>query len=210
MTGAQGEGLSKRLGTLSLRDLRSQGVAREALLSLMARLGSSQPVDLKMSLDEIAEGFDLSQFGAAPTKFDAEDLWPLTRQRNQTLPFDAVKDRIAALGVPAGMAERFWRVASQNITTLDDLGPWWALCRDGAEPVIAAEDAEFVREAMALLPAPPFSDETWGAWTAAVKERTGRKGKALFMPLRHALTGQPHGPEMADLMPLLQKVRARG
>ena len=209
LTGAQGEGLSKRLGTLSLRDLRAAGVAKEALLSLMARLGSSQPVELRLSLDEIAEGFELSQFGAAPTKFDAEDLWPLTRERNQRLPFAAVKDRIAALGVPDGMAERFWAVASKNITTLDDLGPWWALCRDGAEPLIAEEDRAFVAEAMAMLSTPPYSDTTWADWTAQVKEATGRKGKALFMPLRHALTGQSSGPEMAELMPLLQKVRAK-
>lgn len=209
LTGAQGEGLSKRLGTLSLRDLRAAGVAKEALLSLMARLGSSQPVTLRMSLDDIADGFDLSQFGAAPTKFDAEDLWPLTRERNQHLPFAAVKDRIAALGVPDGMAERFWAVAAKNITTLDDLGPWWALCRDGAEPLIAEEDRAFVAEAMAMLPAPPYSDTTWAEWTTKVKEATGRKGKALFMPLRHALTGQSSGPEMAELMPLLQKVRAK-
>ncbi len=210
LTGPQGEGLSKRLGTLSLRDLRAQGVAKEALLSLMARLGSSQPVELKMSLDEIAEGFDLSQFGAAPTKFDAEDLWPLTRARNHALPFAAVKDRIDALGVPADMAERFWRVASQNITRLDELGDWWALCRDGAEPIIAPEDAEFVARAMALLPAPPYTETTWAEWTAKVKDATGRKGKALFMPLRLAVTGQAQGPEMAELMPLLQKVRAKG
>ena len=210
LTGPHGEGLSKRLGTLSLRDLRAQGVAKEALLSLMARLGSSQPVDLKMSLDEIAAGFDLSQFGAAPTKFDAEDLWPLTRQRNQALPFAVVKDRILALGVPEEMAERFWRVASQNITTLADLDHWWRLARDGAEPAIAPEDAEFVAQAMALLPAPPYSDTTWADWTAAVKEKTGRKGKALFMPLRLAVTGEATGPDMGELMPLLQKVRARG
>jgi glutamyl-tRNA synthetase len=210
LTGPQGEGLSKRLGTLSLRDLRAQGVAKEALLSLMARLGSSQPVELKMSLDEIADGFELSQFGAAPTKFDAEDLWPLTRARNHALPFEVVKDRVAALGVPQEMAERFWRVASQNITKLDDLGAWWELCRDGAEPVVAPEDAEFVKEAMALLPAPPFAETTWSDWTAKVKEATGRKGKGLFMPLRLAVTGQAQGPEMAELMPLLQKVRARG
>lgn len=209
LTGPQGEGLSKRLGALSLRDLRAQGVAKEALLSLMARLGSSQPVELMMTLDEIAEGFDIGQFGAAPTKFDADDLWPLTRARNQALPFDAVKERVAALGVPGDMAERFWRVASQNITTLDDLGHWWTVCRDGAEPLIAAEDAEFVRDAMALLPEPPFTDATWSEWTQAVKEKTGRKGKGLFMPLRLALTGQAQGPEMADLMPLLQKVRAK-
>ena len=210
LTGAQGEELSKRIGALSLRDLREQGVAPEALLSMMARLGSSQPVELRMSLDEIAEGFDLSQFGASPTKFDAEDLWPLTRERNQHLPFDAVKDRVAALGVPADLAERFWRVASQNITKLDDLAGWWTIFSEGATPDIAPEDAEFIAQAMALLPPQPFTDGTWSEWTAQVKEATGRKGKGLFMPLRKALTGQAHGPEMGDVMPLLQKVRARG
>jgi glutamyl-tRNA synthetase len=210
LTGAQGEGLSKRLGTLSLRDLRAAGVAREALLSLMARLGSSQPVELKMSLDEIAEGFDLAQFGAAPTRFDAEDLWPLTRERNQHLPFAAVRERIAGLGVPEALAGRFWAVASKNIVKLDDLEHWWALCRDGAEPVVADEDREFVAQAMALLPAPPYAATTWAEWTGAVGAATGRKGKALFMPLRLALTGEPSGPEMAELMPLLQKVRAKG
>ncbi|MDO5631759.1 MAG: glutamate--tRNA ligase [Paracoccus sp. (in: a-proteobacteria)] len=210
LTGAQGEELSKRLGTLSLRDLRANGVAPEALLSLMARLGSSQPVELRMSLEEIAEGFDLSQFGASPTKFDAEDLWPLTRERNQRLPFEAVRDRVAELGVPADLAERFWRVASHNITRLDDLAGWWEIFSKGADPVIDPEDADFVAQAMALLPQGPFTDATWGEWTAAVKEATGRKGKGLFMPLRKALTGQAHGPEMADVMPLLQVVRARG
>jgi len=207
LTGPQGEALSKRLGTLSLRDLRAKGIAPEALLSLMARLGSSQPVELRLSLDEIAEGFDLSQFGAAPTKFDAEDLVPLTRARNQALPFAAVADRIAALGVPPELAERFWAVASQNITTLDDLDGWWHLCRDGAEPAVDEDDREFVAQAMALLPDPPFTEATWADWTGAVKQATGRKGKALFMPLRKALTGQERGPEMADLMPLLQTVR---
>lgn len=207
LTGPQGEALSKRLGTLSIRDLRAQGIAPEALLSLMARLGSSQPVELRLSLDEIAEGFDLGQFGAAPTKFDADDLLPLTRARNQALPFAAVADRIAALGVPAEMAERFWAVASQNVTYLSDLEGWWQLCRDGAEPDVAPEDAEFVAQAMAMLPEPPFTDATWKDWTEAVKAATGRKGKGLYMPLRKALTGQAQGPEMGDLMPLLQRVR---
>ena len=208
LTGPQGEELSKRLGTLSLRDLREQGVAPEALLSLMARLGSNQPVQLRMSLDELAEGFDLSQFGASPTKFDAEDLWPLTRERNQHLPFEAVRDRIAAMGVPDEIAEQFWAVARQNITKLDDLGEWWSLMRDGAQPVIAPEDAEFVAQALAMLPPRPWTGATWGEWTNAVKAATGRKGKGLFMPLRKALTGMDHGPEMGDLMPLLQRVPA--
>ncbi len=210
LTGPQGEALSKRLGTLALRDLREKGVEPAALLSLMARLGSSQPVELRSSLEELAEGFDLSQFGSAPTKFDADDLFPLTAKYVQGLGFDAVKDRIAALGVPADKAERFWRVAKDNITVLNDLDAWWQLCRDGAEPVIDPEDADFVREALSLLPDQPYTDETWGQWTAKVKEATGRKGKGLFMPLRKALTGQSHGPDMGDLMPLLQVVRARG
>lgn len=210
LTGPQGEELSKRLGALSIRDLRAQGIAPEALLSMMARLGSSQPVELKMSLEELAEGFELSQFGAAPTKFDAAELIPLTRARNQHLPFAAVAERIAALGIPAAQAEAFWRVASHNIDRLDDLGHWADLCLNGADPVIEPEDAEFVATALALLPEPPFGPETWGEWTAQVKAATGRKGRGLFMPLRKALTGQAHGPEMADLLPLLHRVRAKG
>ncbi len=206
LTGAQGEALSKRLGTLSLRDLRAQGVAREALLSLMARLGSSQPVALRADLDEIAEGFDLSQFGAAPTKFDAADLWPLTRAHVQSLPLAAVADRLAALGVPDTLAPAFWDVARDNIDRLDDLAGWWALCRDGAAPQIAPEDADFVAQALALLPPPPYGPQAWADWTAQVKAATGRKGKGLFMPLRKALTGRGDGPDMATLMPLLQRV----
>ena len=96
-----------------------------------------------------------------------------------------------------------------DITVLADLEGWWHLFRDGAAPLVADEDREFVAQALALLPAQPWTQATWGAWTAAVKEATGRKGKGLFMPLRKALTGQAHGPEMADLMPLMQKVRAK-
>ncbi len=209
LTGAQGEALSKRLGTLSLRDLRAQGVTAAALLSLMARLGSSQPVELHLTLDEIAEGFDLSHFGSAPTKFDAADLWPLTRADLQARPYSEVADQIAALGVPAALAPQFWGVARENIGKLDDLGAWWALCRDGADPVIAPEDAEFVATALDHLPPPPYGPEAWKEWTAAVKAATGRKGKGLFMPLRLALTGQAQGPDMAALMPLLQRVRAK-
>jgi glutamyl-tRNA synthetase len=210
LTGAQGEALSKRLGTLSLRDLRAQGVERMALLSLMARLGSSQPVELRADLDEIAAGFDLSQFGAAPTKFDADDLWPLTRAHVQALPLAAVADRLAALGVPGDIAPAFWEVARGNITRLDDLGEWWTLCRDGAAPQIEPEDAEFVATALTLLPPPPYGADAWANWTNAVKSATGRKGKGLFMPLRRVLTGRDNGPDMAALMPLLQRVPARG
>ena len=132
------------------------------------------------------------------------------RERNQALPFDAVQDRIKALGVPDELAERFWRVASQNITRLEDLAQWWTIFAQGAEPQIDPEDADFIAQAMPLLPPPPYTDATWGEWTAAVKDATGRKGKGLFMPLRKAVTGQAHGPDMAQVMPLLQVVKARG
>jgi glutamyl-tRNA synthetase len=204
LTGPQGESLSKRLGTLSLRDLRESGVEPEALLSLMARLGSSQPVELRMSLDEIAEGFDLSSFGSAPTKFDVEDLYPLTAKKLHALPLEAVAEDVAALGVPDDLAPAFWNVVRDNITTRKDMAEWWDLFRDGAAPLVDEADAAFVDQAFGLLGEPPYDAATWGTWTAAVKDATGRKGKGLFMPLRKAVTGRARGPEMADVMPLLQ------
>ncbi len=210
LTGPQGEALSKRLGTLALRDLREAGVQPMALLSLMARLGSSDPIELRDNLDEIAQGFDITKFGAAPTKFDVEDLYPLTAKVLQEKPLADVADAVAAVGVPADKAERFWNVTRDNITTLNDLGKWWDLYTNGAEPEIDDEDKEFIAEAMKLLPEGPFDDDTWSTWTAAVKDATGRKGRGLFMPLRKALTGQKNGPDMASLMPLLQVIKARG
>jgi glutamyl-tRNA synthetase len=205
LTGPQGEALSKRLGTLSLRDLRAAGVEPMALLSLLARIGSSQPVVLAGSIDELADGFDLSHFSSAPTKFDEGDLYPLTARVLQETPFDAMAGEIAALGVPEALAPTFWEVARANITTKADLPGWWTLFRDGATPVVADEDRAFVAEAFAMLPEPPYDAETWGSWTSAVKEATGRKGKGLFMTLRKAVTGLERGPEMADVMRLLQK-----
>ena len=210
LTGPQGEALSKRLGTLAIKDLREQGVEPLALLSQMARLGSSDPVELRSSMAELAEGFDINKFGSAPTKFDVQDLFPLTGHYLQTLPFDAVKDEIAEIGVPGDLAEQFWTVTRDNITVRGDLKGWWTLFSEGAEPEIADEDKEFIAEAMKLLPEGPFDGDTWKSWTMAVKEATGRKGKGLFMPLRKALTGQGHGPDMGDVMPLLQVVKARG
>ena len=207
LTGPQGEELSKRLGVLALRDLRGRGIEPMALLSLMARLGSSKPVELAGSLQDLIDGFDVGSFGAAPTKFDADDLLPLTRHHVQGLPFEAVARRIAGLGVPDDLAQGFWAVAKGNITVLDDMGQWWVLFRDGAEPLVDEADRDFVAQAMTLLPARPWTTATWGEWTAAVKAATGRKGKDLFRPLRRALTGRDAGPEMADVMPLLQKLR---
>lgn len=210
LTGPKGEALSKRLGTLALRDLRERGIEPMALLSMMARLGSSDPVELRGDMAELIEGFDIERFGSAPTKFDVEDLMPLTARHLASLSLEAVAPALEAVGVPQDKAAQFWDVTRENITTLKDIAPWWDMMRDGADPVIDAEDTEFVAQAMLLLPEGPFDDQTWGTWTAAVKEATGRKGRGLFMPLRKALTGQAHGPDMSALMPLLQVVKARG
>jgi glutamyl-tRNA synthetase len=209
LTGPQGEALSKRLGTLAIKDLKEQGVEPFALLSLMARLGSSDPVELRQSMQDLADGFELTHFGSAPTKFDVQDLFPLTGHFLQQQPYADVAEDIRALGVPDALAEQFWTVMRDNITVKADLAGWWELCRDGAEPDIADEDAEFIAQAMLLLPEGPFDGDTWKSWTSAVKEATGRKGKGLFMPLRKAVTGQSRGPDMGDLMPLLQVVKAR-
>lgn len=202
LTGPQGEALSKRLGTLALRDLRAQGVAPQAILSLMARLGSSDPVELRSCVDEVVSGFDLSKFGSAPTKFDAQDLGPLTARYLSTLTAEDVADHLT--DVPADKKEPFWNAIKGNINTLDDVSGWWAFFQNGAAALVADEDRDFVAQAFDMLGNPPYADDTWGTWTAALKEATGRKGKGLFMPLRKAVTGRERGPEMAEVMPLLQ------
>lgn len=207
LTGPQGEALSKRLGTLALRDLRAQGIEPMALLSLLARLGSADPVELRSNHAELIEGFDLSKFGSAPTKFDVEDLKPLTHKTVASLPFSEMKAAIADLGVPDAIAEDFWAMAHDNIATRAGIADWWALCRDGATPLVDGEDKEFIETAMGLLPDAPFDGTTWKTWTTAVKEATGRKGRGLFMPLRKALTGMEHGPDMSKLLPLLQNIK---
>ncbi len=204
LTGPQGEGLSKRLGTLALKDLRDQGIAPQAVISLMARLGSSDPVELRSNIAEVVAGFDLSKFGSAPTKFDVEDLKPLTARYLGTLEAGDVAETLEAAGVPEALRGPFWAAVRENVATLDDVAGWWAQFRDGAVPLVADEDRDFVAEAFAMLGEPPYTAETWSQWTTAVKEATSRKGKGLFMPLRHAVTGRQRGPEMGDVMPLLQ------
>ncbi|RVV96750.1 glutamate--tRNA ligase [Mesobaculum littorinae] len=204
LTGPQGEALSKRLGTLSLRDLRAAGIEPMALLSLMARLGSADPVELQSSHDDLIAGFDISRFGAAPTKFDPEALKPLTARVLAQKPYAEMADEIAALGVPDALAPRFWEVVRENIATRTEIAGWWDVLNGRAQPVVSDEDAGFISDAAALLPPHPYGPDTWGAWTQAVKEATGRKGKGLFMPLRMAVTGRQRGPEMAEVMELLQ------
>ncbi|MFK5997828.1 MAG: glutamate--tRNA ligase [Rhodobacterales bacterium] len=205
LTGPQGEALSKRLGVLALRDLRAQGIEPMAVLSHMARLGSTGPIELCSNMEQLIAGFDISTFGAAPTKFDVADLGPLTAKYIASLPVADMADQLTDMGVPADLQSDFWTAIRENIATRDEAAKWWDLCVNGTTPEIAEEDKDFVETALAMLPERPWTSETWKAWTGAVKDATGRKGRGLFMPLRKALTGMGHGPDMSKLMPLLQK-----
>ncbi|MGI9391424.1 MAG: glutamate--tRNA ligase [Boseongicola sp.] len=205
LTGPGGEALSKRLGTLALRDMRERGIEPMAILSLMARIGSSDPVELRASHSELIDGFDISNFGSAPTKLDVEDLIPMTSRSVQALPVSEIANVLRRADVPDELQETYWDAVRGNIDTRAEAGDWWPIFCGSVEPVVAEEDREFLKAALGLLGEPPYSTDTWSTWTAAVKDVTGRKGKSLFMPLRHALTGRSRGPEMADIMPLLQQ-----
>ena len=204
LTGPQGEALSKRLGTLSLRDLRANGMEPMAIISLMARLGSSKPVEVQQDLEAVIDGFSLSDFNASPTKFDDADLGPLSARVVHGMSLSLAADDLAKAGVLDTDAEAFWAAIHENIGSRADIADWWNICQNGATPEINDDDREFVREALAALPPRPFDENTWPSWTADLKAKTGRKGKTLFMPLRKALTGRAHGPDMKRLLPLLR------
>jgi glutamyl-tRNA synthetase len=205
LVGPDGGALSKRLGALSVAELREAGVEPLALVGLIARLGSSLPVEAVTEAAELVRTFDLGRFGLAPTRFDAAELRSLSARTLHALGYAAVARRLRALRVPDEVAPRFWAAVGPNLDRFDEAADWWALCRDGAVPAIEEADRGFVGEALAMLPPRPWDQATWASWTAAVARRTGRKGRALYRPLRRALTGRDSGPEMAALMPLLQK-----
>jgi glutamyl-tRNA synthetase len=205
LVGPDGGPLSKRLGALSVAELREAGVEPLAIVSFLARLGSSLPVEVVTDPAELVRSFDLGRFGPAPTRFDPAELRAHSAKTLRALPYAAVADRLREAGVPDEIAPRFWAAVGPNLDRVDGAAEWWALCRDGAAPAVDDEDRDFVAEALALLPPAPWDDRTWAAWTAAVRDRTGRKGRSLYRPLRRALTGRDTGPEMAALMPLLQR-----
>lgn len=202
---AEGKPLSKRLGGLSLESLRAAGIEPSALAAALARLGTADPVVPATSLAPLIEGFDFARFSRATPKFDLAELDRLNARVIQALPFEAVADRLRALGLE-GADPAFWRAVRPNLSKLDDAAGWWAIARGPVEPVV--EEPDFLAAAAERLPPEPWGAETWGAWTGALKAETGRKGKALFRPLRLALTGRPHGPELKDLLPLIGRDRA--
>ena len=207
LTGAKGEGLSKRLGTLSIRDLREKGVEAMAINSLLARLGTSDPVEPFTDLAPLVETFDESKMSRSSAKFDPEELDALNAKVLHHMSYDQVKDR-----VPTEVDEALWNTLGPNINRLSDLDGWLDIIHGPVSPVV--DDADFLAQASGLLPDGDWDDDTWKAWTGAVKDATGRKGKGLFLPLRQALTGVDHGPEMKHMLPLIgperTKARLRG
>ena len=207
LVGADGEKLSKRLGSLSLEEFRERGIEPAALCSVLAKIGTSDPVEARHDLEALGEEFNFDKIGRAPARFDEEDVARLNGQLLNETSYEAVKDRLEAAGVGGG--EAFWEMARENIDTVAGAADWWSVVEGPVEPVI--EDADFTAKAAALLPEGPYTLESWKPFVDAVKAETGAKGKNLFMPLRLALTGRKHGPDMARMFALLgpDKAKAR-
>ncbi|UUX49639.1 glutamate--tRNA ligase [Nisaea acidiphila] len=207
LTDVEGQGLSKRLGSLSLEQLRADGLEAMAVNTLLAKIGTSDPVEPRQRIEQLVEDFDISKFSRATPGFDPAELEALNAKILHETDFALVSERLAGLGIGGG--EAFWLAVRGNLEKLADAALWWQVCEGEVDPLI--EDADYAAAAAQHLPAEPWDTDTWRSWADTVKAETGRKGKQLFMPLREAVTGQSRGPDMADLLPLIPrgKVLAR-
>jgi glutamyl-tRNA synthetase len=200
LTGAEGK-LSKRLGSLGLDEMRAEGIEPAALISLLARLGTSDPVVPTADPAPLIESFDLSRFGRAPARFDERELAQVNARVVHQLPFAAVADRL-----PDGMDAAAWEAVRPNLSTVAQAAEWWRVIHGEVPPT--GEDGDFLAQAAAAARKIDWTADPWHALTDRLKAETGRKGKALFLPLRRALTGLDHGPDMAALLPLIGRDRA--
>ncbi|MEJ0093739.1 MAG: glutamate--tRNA ligase [Methylocella sp.] len=210
LSSLSGEGLSKRTGALSIGGLRDQGIESLAVAAAAVLIGSSVALHPIASLDELVASVDLQQISRTQTRFDPAELVSLSARTLHGFDFEAVRERLAVLDIAGYKAKPFWLAVRGNLTTFLDVVEWWRVVEGEIEAV--PEDAdlneEFLAHARAGLPDEPWDETTWGAWTKVLKERTGRKGRALFHPLRLALTGRETGPELAALLPLIGRIRA--
>ncbi|MDE2435973.1 MAG: glutamate--tRNA ligase [Sphingomonadales bacterium] len=201
LTGTEGK-LSKRLGSLGVSALRDAGIEPEALVALLARLGTSDPVDPALDAAALAASFNLAHFGRAPARFDEAELHRVNAAVVHRLPFE----RVAHL-LPDGMDEAAWNAIRPNLEHIGEAADWWQVVTGPVTaPKLSPEDATYAAEAAATL---DHVGADWPALTGALKEATGRKGKTLFLPLRQALTGRDHGPDMVALLPLIGAEAAR-
>ncbi len=205
---AQGEGLSKRDGVLSLRDMRAQGIEAMSINSLIARLGTADAIRAESAMQKLIDGFDLSRLGRAAARFDMEDIKRLNAKLLHDMAYADIAPRLKALGVEGD--EVFWQAICGNVSVVADAKIYADIIYGKITPHIAPDDQAFLTTAANSLPT-PLKVESWREWTHALKASTGRTGKGLFMPLRLALTGLPHGPEMQNILPLIgyEKARAR-
>lgn len=206
LVGADGKGLSKRLGSLSMDQLREQGLEPMAINSLLGKIGTSDPVEARVFINDLMTEFSFDKIGRAPARFDEAELALVNARLLHETPYELVRERLDAWGVGGG--EDFWTLIRANIETLSDTVSWSTAMFAPMAGQIEDEDKEFCQVAADCLPAEIDSD-TWGAWTSELKSTTGRKGKGLFMPLRRALTGRNRGPEMGAILELLGAERAR-
>jgi glutamyl-tRNA synthetase len=200
LTDAAGQGLSKRLGSQSITDFREAGYEPLAIAIMASITGTSLPIEPYGSLDEIAEKLDFSMISHGPARFDPAELDGLNARLLHAMPYAEALPRLTSLGLEG---EAMWLLLRDNLGKFGDIAELSKLVTGPVEPVIADEDRDFLALAKAVLPAEPWDDQTWGEWTNALKAGTGRKGKALFLPLRMALTGRHDGPELKSLLPLV-------
>ena len=205
LVGREGEGLSKRIGSLSLESLRGEGIEAMAVNSLLARLGSAKPIEPFRSLEALDAGFNLHDFGRAPARFDPEELVALSSAVIHRYELSDVAHRLKELGLN-DVTEEFWLAIRGNLTRLSEAREWWTVTAGAIDPLI--DDPGFATTAASLLPEEPWDESTWTMWTSAVRAATGRKGKELYMPLRRALTAREQGPELRALLPMIGRVRA--
>ncbi len=198
---AEGGKLSKRLGSMSIKDLRDdENLEPTAIASLLARLGSSDPIEAFSTLQPLIDSFDFSKFSRGTPKFDTDELFRINSKILHDMPYDQAIVSLRKQGLD-DVDETFWNAVRPNIERLRDVKDWWQVANGPVSPTI--EDPDYISTALDLLPSEPWDNETWKNWTTAIKEKTGRKGKELFMPLRQALTGMNHGPELDVLLPLI-------
>lgn len=202
LTGSEGK-LSKRLGSLGTDHFRAAGIEPQAIVALLARLGTSDPVEPHGDIAPLLESFDFARFGRAPAHFDEAELVQLNARMIHQLDYAAVASRL-----PAGMDAAGWAAIRPNLSTLAEAADWWQVVEGPVSSVRDREDAGFLAQAAATAADLDWSNDPWHALTAALKDMTGRKGKALFLPLRRALTGRDSGPDMAALLPLIGRDRA--
>ncbi len=200
--------LSKRLGSLGVADLRARGLEPETIVSWCATIGSSLPVEPYLDMRALAERFALGNLSRAPARFDEEELLALNARLVREMPCELALPRLRARGIDMDCEE--WEVVRANVERLEEAAHWWRVLRGEIAPAEELGEAEhdYLEQALALLPEEPWDETTWKAWTAALREKTGRRGRALFLPLRLALTGRAHGPEMSRLLPLMGRERA--